>query len=42
MARLFPCDEIYNQSFPSLRIVQPDEFSIGPHSDVAMAIIHAP
>jgi cytidyltransferase-like protein len=35
MARLFPCDEIYYQAFPCLRIVQPDEFSIGPHSDVA-------
>lgn len=35
MARLFPCDEIFYQAFPCLRIVQPGEFSIGPHSDVA-------
>jgi cytidyltransferase-like protein len=27
--------KIYYQSFPCLRIVQPDEFSIGPHSDVS-------
>ncbi|CAJ1937297.1 unnamed protein product [Cylindrotheca closterium] len=27
--------EIYYQSFPCLRIIQPDEFSIGPHADVA-------
>jgi len=29
------CDEIYYQVFPCLRIIQPDEFSIGPHADVA-------
>jgi cytidyltransferase-like protein len=29
------CTEIYYQSFPCLRLVQPNEFSIGPHSDVA-------
>jgi hypothetical protein len=29
------CTEIYYQSFPCLRIVQPNEFSIGPHADVA-------
>jgi hypothetical protein len=29
------CQKMYYQSFPCLRIVQPDEFSIGPHSDVA-------
>jgi cytidyltransferase-like protein len=32
---LFPCEEIYYQAFPCLRIVQPDEFSIGPHCDAA-------
>jgi hypothetical protein len=30
----FECDEIYYQAFPCVRIVQPDEFSIGPHCDV--------
>ena len=29
------CDTYYYQSFPCLRMLQPDEFSIGPHSDVA-------
>lgn len=29
------CEEIYYQVFPCLRIVQPGEFSIGPHADVA-------
>jgi hypothetical protein len=29
------CTEVYYQSFPCLRIIQPDEFSIGPHADVA-------
>ncbi|KAL3923413.1 MAG: hypothetical protein SGILL_001668 [Bacillariaceae sp.] len=29
------CDAIFYQAFPCLRIVQPDEFSIGPHADVA-------
>jgi len=29
------CEEIYYQVIPCLRIVQPDEFSIGPHADVA-------
>ncbi|KAG7371811.1 glycerol-3-phosphate cytidylyltransferase [Nitzschia inconspicua] len=29
------CTEIYYQSFPCVRIVQPNEFSIGPHADVA-------
>ena len=29
------CNEIYYQAFPCLRIVQPGDFSIGPHSDVA-------
>lgn len=28
-------DSIYYQAFPCLRIVQPGEFSIGPHADVA-------
>ena len=28
------CDEIYYQAFPCLRIIQPNEFSIGPHADV--------
>jgi hypothetical protein len=35
MDAFFPCDEIYYQSFPCLRMVQPDEFSIGPHCDSA-------
>ena len=35
MASLFDCDEIYYQAFPCIRIVQPGEFSIGPHADVA-------
>jgi len=29
------CNEVYYQSFPCIRIVQPEEFSIGPHADVA-------
>lgn len=29
------CNEIYYQAYPCIRIVQPDEFSIGPHSDIA-------
>lgn len=29
------CSEVYYQAFPCLRIVQPNEFSIGPHADVA-------
>jgi len=29
-------DSIYYQAFPCLRIVQPGEFSIGPHADVAL------
>ncbi len=29
------CTKVYYQAFPCLRIVQPGEFSIGPHSDVA-------
>lgn len=35
MASLWGCDEIFYQAFPCVRIVQPDEFSIGPHADVA-------
>ena len=35
MAKLYDCNEIYYQAFPCLRIIQPGEFSIGPHSDVA-------
>eukprot|EP00603_Paraphysomonas_imperforata_P009801 CAMPEP_0114477076 /NCGR_PEP_ID=MMETSP0104-20121206/15141_1 /TAXON_ID=37642 ORGANISM="Paraphysomonas imperforata, Strain PA2" /NCGR_SAMPLE_ID=MMETSP0104 /ASSEMBLY_ACC=CAM_ASM_000202 /LENGTH=907 /DNA_ID=CAMNT_0001651941 /DNA_START=12 /DNA_END=2735 /DNA_ORIENTATION=+ len=35
MAAMFECDEIYYQAFPCIRVVQPDEFSIGPHADVA-------
>jgi hypothetical protein len=35
MTSLFNCDEIYYQAFPCIRIVQPGEFSIGPHADVA-------
>jgi cytidyltransferase-like protein len=27
-------DEYYYQAFPCIRIVQPNEFSIGPHSDI--------
>jgi hypothetical protein len=29
------CRTLYFQSFPCLRAIQPDEFSIGPHADVA-------
>jgi cytidyltransferase-like protein len=29
------CTEVYYQSFPCVRIIQPDEFSIGPHADVS-------
>jgi len=32
---LFACESFYYQSFPCLRIVQPHEFSIGPHADVS-------
>ena len=35
MAKLYPCKTIYYQAFPCLRIIQPTDFSIGPHSDVA-------
>lgn len=35
LALIFDCDEIYYQAFPCLRVVQPGEFSIGPHCDVA-------
>lgn len=28
-------DSLYFQTFPCLRVIQPDEFSIGPHADVA-------
>jgi hypothetical protein len=35
MAAIFDCDEIYYQAFPCVRVVQPDEFSIGPHADVS-------
>ena len=35
MDAFFPCEEIYYQAFPCLRVVQPDEFSIGPHCDAA-------
>lgn len=35
MDQLFPCDEIFYQGFPCLRIVNPDDFSIGPHSDAS-------
>lgn len=35
LASIYECEEIYYQAFPCLRIVQPDEFSIGPHADVA-------
>jgi choline-phosphate cytidylyltransferase len=35
MALVLDCDCIYYQAFPCLRMVQPDEFSIGPHADVA-------
>lgn len=31
----FGCDAIHYQSFPCIRMIQPDEFSIGPHADVA-------
>lgn len=29
------CTKVFYQAFPCLRIVQPGDFSIGPHSDVA-------
>lgn len=29
-----PCTEIYYQAFPCIRVVQPNDFSIGPHADV--------
>lgn len=29
------CDEIYYQSFPCIRIIEPNDFSIGPHADIA-------
>ena len=35
LASKYDCKEIYYQAFPCLRIVQPNEFSIGPHADVA-------
>ena len=35
MASILDCDCIYYQAFPCVRMVQPDEFSIGPHADVA-------
>jgi cytidyltransferase-like protein len=35
LASIYTCEEIYYQAFPCLRMVQPDEFSIGPHADVA-------
>jgi cytidyltransferase-like protein len=34
LATLFECTEIYYQAYPCIRVVQPDEFSIGPHADV--------
>jgi len=34
MASLVDCDKMYYQAFPCLRIIQPGEFSIGPHADV--------
>jgi cytidyltransferase-like protein len=35
MTSILDCDYIYYQAFPCVRMVQPDEFSIGPHADVA-------
>jgi cytidyltransferase-like protein len=35
MAASYDCHEIYYQSFPCVRMIQPGEFSIGPHADVA-------
>jgi hypothetical protein len=35
LASIYDCEEIYYQAFPCVRIVQPNEFSIGPHSDVS-------
>lgn len=36
LAELWDCQgEIYYQAFPCIRMVQPGEFSIGPHADVA-------
>jgi hypothetical protein len=29
---LFPCNQIYYQAFPCVRVVTPHEFSIGPHA----------
>jgi cytidyltransferase-like protein len=31
---LVDCDRIYYQGFPCIRVVQPGEYSIGPHADV--------
>lgn len=35
LTSIYDCEEVYYQSFPCIRIVQPNEFSIGPHADVA-------
>lgn len=35
LAARFPCEEIYYQAFPCVRVVEPGGFSIGPHADVA-------
>eukprot|EP00041_Stephanoeca_diplocostata_P027494 m.756481 g.756481 ORF g.756481 m.756481 type:complete len:296 (-) comp23184_c0_seq7:2781-3668(-) len=39
MASLVECQgDIYYQGFPCIRVVQPGEFSIGPHADVAYGL----
>jgi glycerol-3-phosphate cytidylyltransferase-like family protein len=35
LAALFHCEEVYYQAFPCIRVVQPDDFSIGPHADAS-------
>ena len=40
LASFFDCDEMFYQAFPCVRVVQPKEFSIGPHSDLSYG--HSP
>lgn len=35
------CDDFYYQSFPCVRVVRPNEFSIGPHSDASYGFSQA-
>ena len=34
LSAVFSCDEIFYQHFPCIRIIRPNEFSIGPHADI--------